>query len=77
MSQEPLAPLLLLSLRQRVSRVNPTASLLAIALQKNMNMAAELDAAMGRVGLPFTYAKDIEKQAELANGTVFDCYLLF
>lgn len=37
-------------------------------------MTAELDVAMGRVGLPSNYAKDIEKQAELANGTVFNCY---
>lgn len=37
-------------------------------------MTAELDAAMGRVGLPSNYAKDIEKQADLANGTVFNCY---
>ena len=48
--------------------------LLVIALQQNTNMTAELDAAMGRVGLPSNYAKDIEKQAELANGTVFNCY---
>ena len=45
-----------------------------IALQQNTNMTAELDAAMGRVGLPSNYAKDAEKQAELANGTVFNCY---
>ena len=37
-------------------------------------MTAELDAAMGQVGLPSTYAKDIDKQAELANGTMFNCY---
>ena len=48
--------------------------LLVIALQPKTNMIAELDAAMGRVGLPSNYAKDIEKQAELANGTVFNCY---
>jgi len=48
--------------------------LLVIALQQITNMTAELDAAMGRVGLPSNYAKDIEKQAELANGTVFNCY---
>ena len=45
-----------------------------IPLPHNTNTTAELDAAMGRVGLPSNYAKDIEKQAELANGTVFNCY---
>jgi len=37
-------------------------------------LIAELDIAVGLVGLPSNYAKDIERQAELANGTVFKCY---
>ena len=53
---------------------NFCSKLLVIALQQNTNMIAELDAAMGRVGLPSNYAKDIERQAQLANGTVFNCY---
>ena len=47
---------------------------LLVTVLQNTNMNAELDAAMGRVGLPSNYAKDIVKQAELANGTVFNCY---
>ena len=39
-----------------------------------MSLIAELDIAVGLVGLPSNYAKDIEKQADLANGTVFNCY---
>lgn len=56
------------------SHSNICTTLLVIALQQNTNMTAELDAAMGRVGLPSNYAKDMEKQADLANGTVFNCY---
>ena len=36
--------------------------------------ASELDIAVGLVGLPSHYAQDIERQAELVNGTVFNCY---
>lgn len=39
-----------------------------------MTLIAELDIAVGLVGVPSNYAKDIDKQAELANGTVFNCY---
>ncbi len=35
---------------------------------------AELDVAMGLVGLPSNYAKDIERQGRLAIGKVFNCY---
>ncbi|KAL3158975.1 hypothetical protein ABBQ32_011373 [Trebouxia sp. C0010 RCD-2024] len=34
----------------------------------------KLNIAVGLVGPPSNYAKDVERQAELANGTVFNCY---
>ena len=45
-----------------------------MTLGQNATLIAELDIAVGLVGLPSNYAKDIERQAELANGTVFNCY---
>lgn len=48
--------------------------LLVMALWRNVSLIAELDIAVGLVGLPSNYAKDIVKQADLANGTVFNCY---
>lgn len=34
----------------------------------------QLDLAMGLVGLPSSYAKDIERQGKLASGKVCNCY---
>lgn len=47
-----------------------------MTLGKKATLMAELDIAVGLVGLPSNYAKDIEGQAELANGTVSNCYRL-
>ncbi len=45
-----------------------------MALCFNRVLTAELDVAVGLVGLPFNYAKDIERQGRLAVGSVFNCY---
>ncbi len=45
-----------------------------MALCFNRVLTAELDVAMGLVGLPSNYAKDIERQGRLAVGNVFNCY---
>ena len=73
---KPLSPLLLPG-RQSVQGVSFAAcltSLLVITLGQTATLIAELDIAMGLVGLPSNYAKDMKRQAELANGTVFNCY---
>lgn len=40
----------------------------------NRVLTAELDVALGLVGLPSNYAKDIERQGRLAVGSAFNCY---
>ncbi len=45
-----------------------------MALRCNRVLIAELDVALGLVGFPSNYAKDIKRQARLAVGDVFNCY---
>ena len=45
-----------------------------MALCFNRVLIAELDVAMGLVGLPSNYAKDTERQGRLAVGSEFNCY---
>ena len=44
------------------------------AVCSNRALIAGLDRAVGLVGLPSNYAKDIERQGKLACGEVFNCY---
>lgn len=45
-----------------------------MTLYANRVLVAELDAAVGEVGTPSSYAKDIERQERLASGKIFNCY---
>ncbi len=44
------------------------------AVCSNRALIAGLDRAVGLIGLPSNYAKDIERQGKLASGEVFNCY---
>ena len=45
-----------------------------MALHANGRLVAEPDAAVGQVGTPSGYAKDIDRQERLASGKIFNCY---
>ena len=45
-----------------------------MAFRCNRVLIVELDVAVGLVGLPSNYAKDVERQGRLAVGSVFNCY---